>query len=236
MSCMARSRNLVAIAGSSPLENTNQTWPKWSNWSIADATASLSFEPRQTAAFIVILKFGLTAASLPRSVSLSASTCIPSTSAAARRTERNSSRSAFDWRGTSNAATVLILSGCDATPQPTITEQIVANASRHMLAPFMGDFWMPWNSILPPAGDGLGAINISPPSAGLGRKSRHGPVAGTRDRRLPSNQIANFPSSLPHTHPRPLIMSPTDGGYNLQRSRRMLPRRRYLIPDRACHE
>ncbi len=166
MSCMARSRNLVAIAGSLPLENINQTWPRWSNWSIADATASSSFDPRQTAAFIVILKFGLTVASFPRSASLSASTCIPSTSAAARRTERNSSRSACDWRGTSKAATVLILSGCDATPQPTITAQIAANTSRHTLAPLTAGFRMPWKSILPPAGGGLGAINISPSASG----------------------------------------------------------------------
>jgi hypothetical protein len=80
---------------------------------IAERTraASSSFEPRQTAAFIVIWKFGLAFASLSSSTLLVASTCIPSTSAAARRTDRNSSRSASDGSGTSKAATVFALSG-----------------------------------------------------------------------------------------------------------------------------
>ena len=54
----------------------------------------------------------------------------------------NSSRSAFDWRGTSKAATVLILAGCAATPHPTIIAQIIENTIRPALAPFIGSVWM----------------------------------------------------------------------------------------------
>ena len=123
ISRIALSRNLLASVGSFPLENIIQTWPKWSCWSMAVATTSSSFEPRQTAAFIVISAPGIAFAIFSSSLLPAASTCIPSASAAARKTDKNWPRSASDGSGTSKAATVLALSGW-AAPHPVTTTQI----------------------------------------------------------------------------------------------------------------
>jgi hypothetical protein len=93
---------------------------------------SLGKTPERYAA-LGILKFGLTFASLSSSSLLAVSTCIPSSRAAARRTDRNWSRSASDGSGTSKAATVLALSGCGA-PHPAKTAQIARVTIQRMPA------------------------------------------------------------------------------------------------------